>query len=130
MKIINRLIKKVIFSLIALTPLATISVVSISCGSSDSGGGHKPSDKYTFADFAKDAEAESAYNIVMNANPSVNGWGYIDAKDLSKPDFDTVNETKVRAGITNTKLHKNAVFSISYNSKVKYDFNNWQCVSQ
>ena len=120
----KKFIKLLSVTLTTSSILAT-DIVVISCSKKE------PKETYTWADFKKDAQKETAFNIVQASKP--NGWDNATEGELNGATF-VVNDgaQKITIDITRTKSMNSwvASFEVDYVSTIYYNVSQWRCDKQ
>ncbi len=119
---IKKLFKIIIMTSTIAIPLTSASVILSSCG-------HKDHKKFSFADFAKKAKAETSINIIKNAKVKAQGWNNLPTGDLTKELFSDTNN-KVVFNISAASKDQVAKFSAAYTKDQAYKVSDWTCSSQ
>ncbi len=88
----------------------------------------QPGAIYSFDQFVKDAEKETAYNIVKNADPEAKGWSGLPETDFSKSSQHQSNNSVI-VTINSKSLFQLAIFSAIYTENKKYNITDWKCTT-
>ncbi len=119
-----KIIKSGLIGVAIIAPISATAIAVASCGSKET----PPPEPTTFDQFVKDANKESAIDIVRNAIPTVNEWSSF--KSFTKIDSPIIGTNTVEISIQENTTKLVAVFIATYTTDQAYKSSDWGCREQ